>query len=109
MARELKGTRYLTAANERLKEAILTELPYMDFYETLRFYRSVEPHLDDKGRALLNCNDRYYLITVTCHRQDAWHPWIFERCREVRLVDFRFRPLGQRLLELIAYRLRKFL
>jgi cardiolipin synthase len=33
----------------------------------------------------------------------------FERCREVRLVDFRFRPLGQRLLELIAYRLRKFL
>jgi cardiolipin synthase len=33
----------------------------------------------------------------------------FEQCREVRLVDFRFRPLGQRLLELIAYRLRKFL
>ncbi|MEO6601186.1 MAG: phospholipase D-like domain-containing protein [Polyangiaceae bacterium] len=33
----------------------------------------------------------------------------FELCREVRLVDFRFRPLGQRLLELIAYRLRKFL
>ncbi len=33
----------------------------------------------------------------------------FERCREVSRVDFRFRPLGQRLLELIAYRLRKFL
>jgi cardiolipin synthase A/B len=33
----------------------------------------------------------------------------FGLCREVRLVDFRFRPLGQRLLELIAYRLRKFL
>jgi cardiolipin synthase len=33
----------------------------------------------------------------------------FERCREVSLVDFRFRPLGQRLLEFIAYRLRKFL
>jgi len=31
------------------------------------------------------------------------------RCREVFLVDFRFRPLGQRLLEYIAYRLRKFL
>ena len=33
----------------------------------------------------------------------------FEVCREVSLVDFRFRPLGQRLLEFIAYRLRKFL
>jgi len=33
----------------------------------------------------------------------------FARCREVRLVDFRFRPLGQRLLEFLAYRLRKFL
>ena len=33
----------------------------------------------------------------------------FEQCREVDLVDFRFRSLGQRLLEFIAYRLRKFL
>lgn len=33
----------------------------------------------------------------------------FEICREVLLVDFRFRPLGQRLLEWVAYRLRKFL
>ena len=33
----------------------------------------------------------------------------FELCREVSLADFRFRPLGQRLLEWIAYRLRKFL
>jgi cardiolipin synthase len=33
----------------------------------------------------------------------------FAECREVSLVDFRFRPLGQRLLEFIAYRLRKFL
>jgi cardiolipin synthase len=33
----------------------------------------------------------------------------FERCREVIWADFRFRPLGQRILEFIAYRLRKFL
>ena len=33
----------------------------------------------------------------------------FEQCREVSRVDFRFRPLGQRLLEFFAYRLRKFL
>lgn len=33
----------------------------------------------------------------------------FELCREVSPVDFRFRPLGQRLLEYLAYRLRKIL
>jgi cardiolipin synthase len=33
----------------------------------------------------------------------------FEFCREVELRDFRFRSLGARLLELIAYRFRKFL
>jgi len=32
-----------------------------------------------------------------------------ELCREVSLVAFRFRPLGQRLLEYLAYRLRKIL
>jgi hypothetical protein len=83
MARELKGTRYLTKENEPLKDAILTQLPYMDFYQTLRFYAAIDPGIDDKGRALLNANDRYYLLTVTCHRHDAWHPFIFDRCREV--------------------------
>jgi cardiolipin synthase len=33
----------------------------------------------------------------------------FEQSREVLAADFRFRPLGQRLLEYLAYRLRKFL
>jgi hypothetical protein len=83
MARELKGSRYLTVRNEPLKDFILTELPYLDFYETLRFYQHIEPTLDDAGRALLNTNDRFYLLTISCHRMDAFHPWLFERCREV--------------------------
>lgn len=83
MARELRGTRYLTRENEPLKDAILNQLPYMDFYQTLRFYGAIDKGIDDRGRALLNCNDRFYLLTVTCHRRDAWHPWVFERCREV--------------------------
>jgi hypothetical protein len=83
MAIELKGSRYLTKDNEPLAEFITTRLRYLDFVETLDFYASIEPALDDKGRALLNVNDRFYLLTVTLHRQDAWHPWLFERCREV--------------------------
>lgn len=43
------------------------------------------------------------------HLLEASFEQDFEHCREVMLVDFRFRPLGQRLLEFIAYRLRKFL
>lgn len=83
MSRELKGSRYLTKANEPLKDFILRDLPYLDFDQTLDFYATIEPTIDDAGRALLNCNDRYYLLTVTLHRNDAWHPWLFERCREV--------------------------
>jgi hypothetical protein len=81
MPKELKGTRYL--ANPEFGQMILNDLPYMDFGQTLDFYAAVEPTLDDFGRALFNANDRYYLLTVTCKRRDAWHPWLFERCREV--------------------------
>src|ERR1700722_5931554 len=83
MTRELRGTRYLTKANEALARFITTRLRYLDYYETLDFYAKIVPKLDHMGRALLGCNDRFYLLTGLLHRRDALHPWLFARCREV--------------------------
>ncbi len=83
MARELRATRYLPRANPDLAEYIQRELRYLDFDGTMDFYEATEKHFSDHDRALLNANDRYYLLTVTCKRYDALHPWLFERCREV--------------------------
>src|SRR5579859_2503174 len=83
MPKELRGSRYLTAANDGLARFIVNDLPFMDFEETLDFYWDSENWIDDNGRALMNANDRYYLLTITCKRSDAFHEWLFERCREV--------------------------
>lgn len=83
MPHEVRGTRYLTKANESLVRGITDVLPYLDFDETRRFYQKVVPHLDLKGRALLGVNDRFFLLTALLRRKDAIHPWLFNRCREV--------------------------
>jgi len=31
----------------------------------------------------LALNDRFYLLIKLLRRYDAWHPWVYERCREV--------------------------
>jgi hypothetical protein len=38
---------------------------------------------DANARAALCLEDRYYLLIHILHRVDAWHPWVYSRCREV--------------------------
>jgi len=50
--------------------------------------RAVWDEIDDQGRdlkaaAALCLADRYYLLVKVLGRVDAWHPWIYARCREV--------------------------
>jgi hypothetical protein len=83
VAKELRATRYLPLADPHFAAYIQTDLRYLDFHATLDFYNDVDLYASDADKALLNANDRYYLLTTTCKRYDAMHPWLFERCREV--------------------------
>ena len=78
MPRELRGLRYANARNIWLQRFIVDELPYLDYGQTLKVYQKLAPDLPPQGQALLGCNDRYYLLTVLCHRPDAFHPWLFQ-------------------------------
>jgi hypothetical protein len=82
---KLRGERYRNPSNEWLAKFIQEELFTFDYEETAAWYaetaRKLSPSTGDL--ALLGCNDRYFLLTVLLGRQDAGHPWLFDRCREV--------------------------
>ena len=80
---KLRGERYRNPSNEWLAKFIQEKLFSFDYEETAAWYAETARKLSPGELALLGCNDRYFLLTVLLGRQDAEHPWLFDRCREV--------------------------
>ena len=83
MPGKLRGGRYRGPANEWLAKFIIEELRFLDYPETAAWYEANIPKLTLADRALLGCNDRFFLLIALLGRRDVLHPWLFNRCREV--------------------------
>lgn len=80
----LRAERYLRPESTELAKYILNELPYLDYPGVREFYDKITAqNLPPKDYALLGMNDRYFLLTGLMNRRDAFHPWLYDRCREV--------------------------
>jgi hypothetical protein len=83
--KEPRGHRYRHSGNDWLCEHITKELPFLDHEETCEFYQKMmrRDDLQNDDKALLACNDRFFLLTKLLGRTDMDYPWFFSRCREV--------------------------
>lgn len=63
--------------------AMRSELRDMKFHSACRFYEKVIHYGDRDMIRWMARNDRFFLLTCVLAREDALHPWIYDRCREV--------------------------
>jgi hypothetical protein len=71
--------------NQRLElpAAFVADLQSASLLEAIELWAGVVECFGDAGRAALGRADRFYLLTTLLHREDALHPWLYARCREV--------------------------
>lgn len=67
----------------QLPDDIVAALHAAPFEKIIDLWQSVIELFGVRGKAALGRADRFYLLTVLLHRQDAINPWLYQRCREV--------------------------
>lgn len=70
-------------ARPPLDNELRAELHNLPFDDLLDWWEAIEKDYQDEGRRWLGRNDRYYLLTIILNASYMWHPWIYDRCREV--------------------------
>lgn len=97
MLSRYKGSRYRAAANPDLVEYVeADELHSLDYDDAQDFYAVVADTATDADLAYLGCVDRFFLFTAILGRHDGFHPWLYDRCREVELEPDGFLDLWSR-------------
>lgn len=86
MLSRYRGERYKAAAAPDLVGFVEEDgLHALDYEQTLEFYVEASKVATDGDWAYLGCVDRFFLFTHILGRHDGFHPWLFDRCREVEL------------------------
>ena len=72
-------------SNELYLSHLLSFLPSATYAQACRAYCTVldDPNADHWVIAELGKHDRFFLLAQILRRGDVYHPWIYERCREV--------------------------
>jgi hypothetical protein len=97
MLSRYKGDRYRAAANPELVAFVESdELHSLDYDAACDFYAVVAETGTDADFAYLGCVDRFFLFTAILGRHDGFHPWLYDRCREVELEPDGFLDLWAR-------------
>lgn len=84
---QYRGERYRRQADDDLVSFVESgELHSLDYDEIRQFYGIFLKHAIPADIAYLGAVDRYFLFTFILGRTDGFHPWLFDRCREVEMA-----------------------